>query len=229
MPSSSIPEADRDRKDALYLDILGGLAAYFDTPFARDLVATVERFPTADVAHALNKNQVASKMWLVNELVRAAGPRLGTVFVLGGWMGLLSAILLNDARLRLARVVSVDLEPACAPVAESLNRTALLQKRFNALTAAKYDLDYTGTALDRPDTIVNTSCEHLDAFEAWYARIPAGTLLALQSNDMFDEPVHVNCVPDLASFRRQAPMAELFYADALPRKRYTRFMLIGRK
>ena len=45
-----------------------------------------------------------------------------------------------------------------------------------------------------PGVVVNTSCEHLDPFGDWYGRIPAGTLVALQSNDMFEEPVHSNCV-----------------------------------
>jgi hypothetical protein len=38
----------------------------------------------------------------------------------------------------------------------------------------------------------------------------------------------VNCAPDLPAFQAQAPMAEPLYAGTLPRKRYTRFMLIGR-
>ncbi len=238
MTNTSTPAPPRSRSDAFYLDILDGLAHYLDTPFARDLVRTVARFPAGDMADALNKNQFASKLWLVDALVTTAGPPLGTVWVLGGWKGLMGALLLNDPRLAVDRVVSIDVDPACAPVAECLNASALREGRFQAVRADMLALDYAGglptsptgdQATAPPDLVVNTCCEHLGGFADWYDRIPAGTLLALQSNDMFDEPVHVNCVPDLESFRRQAPMSELLHAGALPRKRYTRFMLIGRK
>jgi hypothetical protein len=42
-------------------------------------------------------------------------------------------------------------------------------------------------------------------------------------------PEHVNCVRDLAEFRAQAPMRETLFAGARALRRYTRFMLIGRK
>jgi hypothetical protein len=80
-----------------------------------------------------------------------------------------------------------------------------------------------------PDLIVNTSCEHLADFGGWFARVPAGQLVALQSNDYYAIAEHVNCVPDLAAFRAQAPLGEVLYAGEQPRKRYRRFMLIGRK
>jgi len=227
-------------KDTYYLDILDGLARYVDSPLLKDLVATLLRTRDPALGHAFNKNQFASKTWLLEELLRAAGPGLGTVFVLGGWVGVLSAVLLADRRLQISRVVSIDRDPACAPLAESLNRTHAAQGRFTALTADMHDIDYAGHPLPpaegsgpsrrvSPTTVINTSCEHLPDFAGWYARIPEGTLLALQSNDMAGVEGHVNCVTDLESFRAQAPMNEPLFAGALPRKRYTRFMLIGRR
>ncbi len=80
-----------------------------------------------------------------------------------------------------------------------------------------------------PNVIINTCCEHLDDFGRWYARIPAGQLLVLQSNDYYACREHVNCVPDLATFRSQAPMREVLFAGEHKLRRYVRFMLIGRK
>jgi hypothetical protein len=80
-----------------------------------------------------------------------------------------------------------------------------------------------------PDLVVNTACEHLPDFARWYARIPPGHLVALQSNDYFAIDEHVNCVPDLAAFRAQAPLSDVLFAGARPHKKYTRFMLIGRR
>ena len=77
--------------------------------------------------------------------------------------------------------------------------------KFAAVTADMLDHDYAGgaNAAGAPKLVVNTSCEHLEAFDRWYARIPDGQLLALQSNDYFACSEHVNCVPDLAAFRRR--------------------------
>jgi hypothetical protein len=80
-----------------------------------------------------------------------------------------------------------------------------------------------------PDLLVNTSCEHLADFAGWFHRVPDGQLVALQSNDYYAIPEHVNCVPDLAAFRAQAPLARILFAGEQPRKRYRRFMLVGRK
>ena len=99
------------------------------------------------------------------------------------------------------------------------------------MTADMLDYDYAGSAnaAEPPKLVVNTSCEHLEAFDRWYGRIPDGQLLALQSNDYFACSEHVNCVADLAAFREQAPMRDVLFADEHKLRRYVRFMLIGRK
>ena len=93
------------------------------------------------------------------------------------------------------------------------------------------DYDYAGRedAAGAPKLVVNTSCEHLEAFDRWYEQIPDGQLLTLQSNDYFSCSEHVNCVPDLAAFQRQAPMRDVLFAGEHKLRRYVRFMLIGRK
>lgn len=220
-----------DDRDDFCTDILSGLASYLDSPFVADVAATVTRHREPDLGHALNPNQIASKRWLADALCAHAGGRFGTVTVLGGWFGVLSAILLHDRRLDIARAVSVDLDPRCEAVSLSLNATHVRAGRFAAVTADMHAIDYAPPAPPGavPDLVVNTSCEHLSDFAGWYARIPAGQLVALQSNDYYAIAEHVGCVPDLAAFRAQAPLAELLYAGEQPRKRYRRFMLIGRR
>jgi hypothetical protein len=220
-----------DDRDERCLDILSGLATYFDSPFVADVAATLSRHREPDLGHALNPNQIASKRWLADALVAAAGGRFGTVTVLGGWFGVLAALLLDDRRLTIGRVVSVDIDPRCAEVARSLNATHVKSGRFAAHTADMHAIAYPppGAAGADPDLVVNTSCEHLADFAAWFGKVPPGQLLALQSNDYLAIAEHVNCVPDLAAFRAQAPLAELLFSGVQPRKRYRRFMLIGRK
>jgi len=216
-------------EDAFYGDILKGLAVYFDSAFISDIQKTARRFPGRALGYALNHNQTTSKKWLVDALYGAAGRRLGAVYVLGGWYGVLGAMLLHDRRFGVERVISVDIDPSCEPVARSLNHTHVETGRFEPLTADMYELDYRGVGLAVPDTIINTSCEHLMRFDDWYRRIPEGMLMALQSNDFFDYEGHVNCVPTLRALRDQAPLAEVLFEGELKLKKYTRFMLIGRK
>lgn len=226
-------------KDVYYQVILDGFARYLESPFMADITRAIIRFPDARFHIALNKNQMASKKWLIDELYRAKGRELGTVYILGGWYGVLAAMLLNDDRFNIDCVVSFDIDPECAPIAEYINRAHAAKSRFWAVTADVTRIEYphpvgpapksNGAAFAAPDVVINTSCEHMDPDNNWSERVPAGVVQILQSNNQFDCAEHSNCVPDLESFRRQVDMSEPIYAGELERKRYTRFMLIGRK
>lgn len=217
--------------DEFYRDILEGLAIYTGSALQRDVLATITRHDEPRIGAALNKNQIACKMWLADALHDSVGIHFKNVLVLGGWMGVLGAVLLHDPRFAIDRLVSLDIDPGCAAVAESLNATHVRAGRFATLTGDMLEFDYARGpgGLGPPDLVINTSCEHLHEFDRWYARIPAGQLLVVQSNDYFACAEHVNCVPDLATFRAQVPMRELLFAGERKLRRYTRFMLIGRK
>lgn len=213
-------------EDSFHLDILKGLAVYFDSPLVADIRETARRFPDPALGYALNHNQITSKKWLVDSLFDATGGDVGRVCVLGGWYGVLAAMLLHDRRFTVASVVSVDLDPACQAVADSLNRTHAADGRFQSMTADMLEMDYRDAGYD---LVINTSCEHLAAIGDWFRRIPAGMLLTLQSNDYYGIEGHVNCVDDLDAFKRQVPLAEPLFEGALELSAYTRFMVIGRK
>jgi hypothetical protein len=213
--------------DEFYRDILDGLAVYSDSDFHRDILATLTRHQEPRIAAALNRNQMASKRWLADALYSTTGSHVGSVSILGGWVGALGAVLLHDRRFSIDRAVSIDIDPGCAVIAESLNATHVRAGKFAARTADMVELDYAEA--DRADLLINTSCEHLAAFDRWYARVPDGQRLVLQSNDYFACTEHLNCVRDLAEFRTQAPLREVLFEGARPMRRYVRFMLIGRK
>ena len=88
-----------------------------------------------------------------------------------------------------------------------------------------------GTSLElteMPNTIINTSCEHIEDFTQWYNNIPSGTIVALQNNNYYEHDQHINCVPNLQTFAEQTPM-HVFYEGELSLTKYTRFMRIGMK
>ncbi len=57
--------------------------------------------PPHERHHALNENQIASKQWLLDRLYDTLGGRYGTIYILGGWYGVLGAMLLSDGRFML--------------------------------------------------------------------------------------------------------------------------------
>ncbi len=207
-----------------YPDILRGLSVYFDSPFVRNIARTVQRFRRQDLSIALNRKQIACKTWLLDELHRTYGGDYRSVWVLGGWYGVLSALFAEDQRYRIDGIVSYDIDSACEEVAECLNREGAMSGSFKARTADMLKLDY---ASGTPDLIINTSCEHLEDVSAWLDLIPHGTRLVLQSNNYFGEPDHFNCASSLEEFKAQAPISNIDYEGELALKNYTRFMLIG--
>jgi hypothetical protein len=215
--------------DEFYRDILEGLAIHAGSALQRDVLATISRHDEPAIGAALNKNQIASKLWLAESLRASAGTAFPRVLILGGWVGVLGAVLLHDPRFAIDGVLSIDIDPHCAPIAESLNATHVRAGRYAAQTADMLGFDYGSACGNRFDLVINTSCEHLDDFAGWYRQVPAGQLMVLQSNDYFACREHVNSVADLAAFRAQAPMREVLFAGQRAMRHYTRFMLIGRK
>ncbi len=212
-------------------DVLDGLAVLLQSRLVCDIRDTLMAFPDTTLPVALNKKQMACKKWLVDAVSNAFGDQLCSVHVLAGWYGVLGALLLNDPRLTIEQLTIVDIDPSCEPVARSLNATSVASGRFAFRVADILALDYRAPLPEfgNPDLIINTSCEHLADFSAWYELIPDGTALALQSNDYRAIPVHVNCVDSVEDFAIQAPMQDVRFAGTLKLVRYSRFMLVGRK
>ncbi len=213
--------------DAFY-DILRGVAALTGHPVVGDLARLVADEMPPELWIAFNHKQIASKRWLVDALAQVLPRPDGPVWVLGAWYGVLGAMLLNDERLAISEIVSLDLDAACAPVAEKLNRRHLAAGRFRALTGDMMALDFAQQQ-PLPGLIINTSCEHLADVPGWLAGLPAGLPVLLQSNDYVREPDHRSCVASLEDFKAQAGLSEIWFAGALPTRNYTRFMLIGRR
>lgn len=210
-----------DWHDAAF-DLTRGLAAYTGSPLVEGIANVIGKHPQADIGNAFNHKQVASKMWARQELLAHLGPTYRKILVVGGWYGILPAMLFDDARFDVERVVSSDIDPDVAIVATALNRPS--SERFEAITADMYGLDYASFGAD---LVINTSCEHIADLRGWLGLLPGGARVLLQSNDYFSEPTHISCVPDLDAFRAQAGLANEVFGGALKTKNYTRFMLIG--
>ena len=188
-----------------------------------------------------SRGQLQSKLWLVDEL-KKCNVDLGTVFLCAGWYATL-ATMLFESNIKLDKVRSFDIDPCCVPIAKVFNKPWVMEDwKFQASTQDIKDINYsTHTFLvnradgsdcqliESPDTIINTSCEHIENFDQWYAKIPAGKLICLQSNDYIAIEEHVNCVGSIEEFAAKAPMNNILYSGEFELPKYTRFMLIGYK
>ncbi len=207
----------------------------------QNLGHAMRAFPETTFGDALSQGQIQSKQWLVGELEKLDLP-LGTVFLLAGWWGLLGSMMF-ESKLKFEKIRSFDLDPSCAPIADKMNHSHVLNGwKFKASTADITHLNYLKTSyktkradgtdvelIDIPNTLINTSCEHMNDFSSWYRTIPNQKLLVLQSNDFFDHSDHIGSVRSLEEFETLAPLNEVFFRGELPLDGYRRFMLIGRK
>lgn len=223
-------------------DIYGRMLVLTDNPMFNNLRNAVDNY-NADLTDALSWGQLKSKRWLVKELEKLDVP-LGTVYLCAGWYATLAAMLFQS-RLSIEKMRSFDIDESCLDVADTINKPQVLQGwKFKAVTKDIMDIDYnehTWTTwskannrmsydiIDCPDTIINTSCEHIENFDKWYAKIPQGKMIVLQSNNFFEVEEHVNCVSSIEEFITSTPMSDILYRGELELTKYTRFMLIGIK
>lgn len=189
--------------------------------------------------NSFSQGQIKSKIWLIQEL-KKLNLNLGTVFLCAGWYATLATLLFEND-FQITKIRSFDVDSNCADMADRFNKPWVLQDwKFKSSTKNILDINYDvdmyqvkksdgtlETCKDRPDTIINTSCEHIENFSEWYSKIPIGKLVILQTNNYFDINDHVNCSKDLEEFSKNTPMSKTLYEGELDLSRYKRFMRIG--
>jgi len=190
-----------------------------------------------------SRGQLNSKLWLIEELKKVKKD-LGTIYLCAGWYATLATMLFENG-FNIKAIRSFDIDPTCVDIAEVFNKPWFVENwKFKALTADIYNIDYTEHTwqywsktnnrmsypiTDIPDTIINTSTEHLSKFSEWYDKIPNGKLVILQNNNYFEIEDHVNCSATLEEFSKKAQMTTTLYEGELELPKYKRFMKIGIK
>lgn len=188
-----------------------------------------------------SRGQIQSKLWLVNEL-KSIGVDLGTVFLCAGWYGTL-ATMLFESGISLDKIRSFDIDESTESIAEIFNRPWVIDDwKFKPVVQDIQDINFEEhsyivtkrdgdfeTLWDTPNTIINTSCEHIENFDKWYDKIMPKQLVVLQGNDYFEIEEHVNCSKDLNEFSEKAPMEITLYLGEIDLGKYKRFMKIGYK
>lgn len=206
-----------------------------------DCIKALENAGTEFSFDCVSRGQLKSKLWLI-EVLRNLNVDLGCVFLCAGWYATL-AVMLFETELSIEKIRSFDVDPNVADVAEKFNRKWVQDSwKFKAFTKDIMKVNYvaeenhcknsegsTATICDSPDTVINTSCEHIKYFDLWYDKIPKGLLVVLQTNDLKDVEDHVNCCETLAEFEMKTPMDRTLFQGELDLGNYKRFMRIGIK
>lgn len=181
-----------------------------------------------------------------NGIFPLKGPVMTDVIVMAGWFGQLKSIFDKKLNYKKMRIVELD-RNACETsdyifnLAELENyKVKAVNADINNLTLHKngYEWDVEnfkeGTKYSEkflPDLIINTSAEHMT--EEWYNQIrfkelESNPIVAIQSNNLFDIPEHINCVHSIDHMKKKFPMREILFEGELQLKGYKRVMLIGR-
>jgi hypothetical protein len=166
------------------------------------------------------KGQMQSKEWLIDNL-RPYIKEWVRVEIHGGWVGVLASMIFQS-EIPAKYILSVDVDPACEPIAMMMNKGEEQVGKFRALTADMCEVPTHG------DVIINTSCEHItqDQYNTWLKNISGTPLLVLQSNN-YRIPEHVRTAESLEDFKKQSGI-DVLWAGELKLQLYTRFMIIGR-
>jgi hypothetical protein len=223
------------------INLLNGIEfLYPDGAVISQLKRALVSYPECEnyLVDAVSLGQLKSKNWVIEHLP----DNMGLIFICAGWYGTLASMMFEKCRHKFDKIRSFDIDPTCAPIADTFNRPWVIDGwQFKASTMDILEMQYptvystarsNGTVLElteMPNTIINTSCEHIPNFDQWYQKIPSGMLLVLQSNNYFEIPEHVNCVTDIKEFSKKTPMTTELFSGTLELPKYNRFMKIGYK
>lgn len=166
--------------------------------------------------------QLKSKEWLITNLRKHVNKFI-SIDIHGGWVGVLASMLFQSD-IPIKHIRSIDIDPACEPIAVNMNKIEEIVGKFRAVTT-----DMCAIRSDA-DIIINTSCEHItqDQFDLWKSGMPHNSLLVLQSNNYMIEE-HIRPASSLEQFKEQCDLTNILWAGELELPLYTRWMIIGKQ
>lgn len=180
---------------------------------------------------SLSPNQVKAKLWMVEELAKI--PELNTkslnVEIVGGWFGWpLIQFLQNEFELN--HVEIFDIDKAACRVCYQYRSIFEYSKEVIGVTNKDY---WKRSHRTNADLIINCSSEHM--LQTFYQNniYQKGCIFAIQGNNYFDEPTHVNCCENEDELVAKHKIRTVFYKGTmnfndLSELPYKRFMTIGK-
>lgn len=183
---------------------------------------------------AWSDGQIQSKLWLCRELEKIWTGQDSHFWVYGSWYGTLAQMLLQRDRIKVKQFQLFDLDDSALEVSKKINLTWQIHQIAN-FVHHQLDCESISTSQilnEKPDLIINTSCEHFESFN-WFRNLPRGQKFLVQSTDMSHE-THILKANHLDHFISQlGSISNLQFSGELPfnypQNSFRRFMVMGTK
>lgn len=201
--------------------------------------------PRPIINDIFSRGQIRSKIWLLEELNKIEA-NYDNVLILAGWFGQIKSIYEKKCTYAKMRIVEIDRQ-ACETSDYIFNLSNLENYKVKSIHADINDLKLHKNGYEwnvenfkdgikykekfLPDLVINTSAEHMT--EEWFHKIrfkglESNPIIAIQSNNLFGIPEHINCVYSIDHMKKKFPMREILFEGELQLKGYKRVMIIGR-
>lgn len=197
-------------------------------------------YPNVDISSFVNKENAKVYSWITQQMQHAFGEKyLGAIYVLGGGMGILPAMLF-DTRLRFENIRSFDINGVCQFLAdEMMSKELLADWRFKATTQDLFNIGYdehtfitqlqngvlSNPFSEIPGTLINTNISYLKNYKDWYKMIPDMRRLVLVG-ETGDVP---KPFASSQNFNKQFPMSFELYTGVITYGDKQYYMKIGYK
>lgn len=164
------------------------------------------------------ESQLLSKQWIIDTINKNNMPMYGSVYIFGGWFGILGGMLLDSYK-HIDKVISVDIDSNMESIGKKMNPDV----HFVTCDMQNFVFE------ERPSLVINTSTEHISqtTFESWLEKIPKFVPIILQGNNYFSCEEHIRCSIGLDDFKQMNHLDSIKYEGELDCKQFTRYMTIG--
>lgn len=169
-----------------------------------------------EVRDAFHTNQILSKNQAIAayDTIHKDGIK---ILYIGSWFGILTNYLLQHYDVF---VTEIDMDMRCNTISKRLN---FVHSKYVGNFVA--DINVFDRMHDY-NTIINLSTEHMST--DWFSRVPSGTRLVMQSNNLQIDD-HVNNCKDLDEMKQKYPLQHTSYENTLELNVFNRFTIAGIK
>lgn len=222
------------------MDFLTHISPPIEDKITDRLKEIIYSYPNIDISSFANKENAKLYSWIIQQMQHSFGEKyLGAVYVLGGGMGILPAMLF-DTKLRFETIRSFDINGVCQFLADEMMSNELLADwRFKATTQDLFNVGYDehtfitqlqdGRLSDPfneiPGTIINTNVSYLKNYKDWYEMIPdMRRVVVVGETGQVPRPF-----PSSQQFNRQFPMSFELYTGVMHYEGKHFYLKIGYK
>jgi len=222
------------------MDFLTHITPPIEDKLTDRLKEIIYSYPNVDISSFVNKENAKVYSWITQQMQHAFGEKyLGAIYVLGGGMGILPAMLF-DTRLRFENIRSFDINGVCQFLAdEMMSKELLADWRFKATTQDLFNIGYdehtfitqlqdgelSNPFSEIPGTLINTNISYLRNYKDWYKMIPDMRRLVLVG-ETGDVP---KPFASSQNFNKQFPMSFELYTGVITYGDKQYYMKIGYK